>query len=109
MPNNRHAVVLKTSRFKQCSSLPLAALTLVCPAGNMMSRGQKGSRGQRQKAAINGSLNKTGANITNSLQPDFAKVEREFLIADSTGQTAWLLKLLSVMGPGCEKWKRTFN
>lgn len=47
---------------------------------------------------------KTGANITNSLslQPDFGKVEREFLVAESAGQTAWLLKLLSVMGPGFE-------
>lgn len=46
---------------------------------------------------------KTGANITNTLslpQPDFTKVEREFLVADSAGQTAWLLKLFSVMGPG---------
>lgn len=35
-------------------------------------------------------------------QPDFTKVEREFLAADSAGQTAWLSKLLSVMGPGFE-------
>ncbi|KAI9521394.1 hypothetical protein NQZ68_007710 [Dissostichus eleginoides] len=47
------------------SALP--ALTLVRPAGNMMSGGQQGSKGQRQKATINGSLNKTGANITSSL------------------------------------------
>lgn len=33
---------------------------------------------------------------------DFAKVEREFLVADSTGQTAWLWKLLSIMGAGFE-------
>lgn len=41
------------------SALP--ALTLVRPAGNMMSRGQQGSEGQRQKATINGSLNKNGS------------------------------------------------
>lgn len=33
-------------------------------------------------------------------EPDFDKVGREFLVAGSAGQTAWLLKLLSVMGPG---------
>lgn len=47
-------------------STPLA-LTPFCPAGNMMSRGQQGSKGQWHRAAINGSLNKTGANITKSL------------------------------------------
>lgn len=39
---------------------------------------------------------------TLSLSLSLTEVEREFLIADSAGQTAWLLKLLSVMGPGFE-------
>lgn len=43
---------------------------------------------------------KTGANITTTSLPDFARVEREFLVAHGTGQTAWLEKLLLIMGPG---------
>lgn len=31
-------------------------------------------------------------------QPDCREVRREFLLAGNAGQTAWLLKLLSVMG-----------
>lgn len=59
---------------------------------------RKGSGGQQQKAAINGSLNKTGANITERFpRPGFAGVRREFQQRAARGQTAWLLKLLSVM------------
>lgn len=100
------------SLFFQGAESSLLALSPVCLLGNMMSRGQRGSEGQRQKATINGSLNKMGANITNSPlpQPDLAKVGREFLVAHGAGQTAWLLKLLfAVMGLGFEKWKSTFN
>lgn len=42
--------------FKTC---PFNLLQLNAQlAGNMMSQGQRGSKGQRQEAAINGSLNK---------------------------------------------------
>lgn len=55
----------------------LLALTLVCSTGNMMSRGQRGSKGQQQKATINGSLNKTGANITNPLSHSLIQQSEE--------------------------------
>lgn len=67
----------------------------------MMSRGQRGSKGQRQKAAINGSLNKKRELILPSLSPS-ARLLGPGRRGNSSrqaaqGQTAWLSKLLSVM------------
>lgn len=79
-------------------------------SGNMMSRGvsRKGSKGQQQKATINGSLNKTGANITDCFpRPDFAGVQREFLAAGSAGPNSLPPEI--TFCNGSEKWKRTFN
>lgn len=67
----------------------------------MMSRGQRGSKGQRQKAAINGSLNKKRELILPSLSPSTRLLgpgrRGNSSRQAAQGQTAWLSKLLSVM------------
>lgn len=68
--------------------------------GNMMSRGSAG-RGQRVSSRrlrlMDLSIKWELILPTVSLSPDFAGVQREFQHQAAQGQTAWLLKLLSVM------------
>lgn len=88
----------------------LLALTLVCSTGNMMSRGQRGSTGQQQKATINGSLNKTGANITNPLSHSLIQQSEEGIPRSRERRANSLaLEITFCNGSSLWKWKRTFN
>lgn len=74
-----------------------------------MSRGQQGSKGQRQKAAINGSLNKNGELILPSLSPSARLLQGGEGIPRSRQRRANSLALQITFCNGLEKWTGTFN
>lgn len=75
----------------------------------MMSRGQRGSKGQRQKAAINGSLNKKRELILPSLSPSARLLRGGEGIPRGRQRRANSLALQITFCNGSEKWTGTFN